>query len=71
MSLPAPRSATSAGYSVIGEPRREPKHFEILGKLGRAYQELHIEPDGEIRKIKLVSPDDHKWHSEIEGARAA
>jgi hypothetical protein len=63
------KATTSAGYEVIGEPRRKPKHFEVLGKKGAMFEELHIELDGDIRKAKSVSPDDHKWRSEIEGER--
>jgi hypothetical protein len=29
------KTAEGAGFQVIGEPRREPKHFEVLGKKGR------------------------------------
>lgn len=29
------KTAEGAGYQVIGEPRRKPKHFEVLGKKGR------------------------------------
>ena len=28
----ATKTAENAGYQVIGEPRRKPKHFEVLGK---------------------------------------
>ncbi len=64
------KAAKSAGFRVVGEARRKPKHFEVLGKKGRSYQELHIELDGEIRKAKPVPFDDHKWRDEIEGSRA-
>jgi len=66
----AKEAAAKAGYSIIGEPRRKPKHFEILGKKGRSFQELHIEIGGTLYKEKPVSADDHKWHAEIAGARA-
>jgi len=67
----ATKAATNAGYEVIGELRRKPKHFEALGKKEGLFAELHIELDGDIRKTKPVSPEDDKWRSEIEAARAS
>ena len=60
------KTAEDAGYQVIGGPRRKPKHFEVLGKKGAEFEELHIELDGGVRKTKPVSPHDHKWQSEME-----
>lgn len=65
------QATTNAGYEVIGEARRKPKHFEVLGKKGAAFEELHIELDGDIRKTKPIPPDDRKWRSEIEGISPA
>lgn len=64
------KAAVSAGYQVIGEVRRKPKHYEVLGKNAAAFAELPIELDGDIRKTKPVSPDDHKWKSTIERSNA-
>jgi hypothetical protein len=63
------KTAEDAGYQVVGGPHRKPKHFEVLGKKGAEFEELHIELDGGVRKTKLVSPHDHKWQSEMEQAR--
>ena len=63
------QAATNAGYEVIGGARRKPKHFEVLGKKGAAFAELHIELDGDIRKAKPVPPEDPKWRSEIEAIK--
>ena len=60
-------SAKAAGFAVLGTPRRKPKHFEVLGKRGRTYRELHIELDGRIRKSKPVARDDAKWASDLPG----
>jgi hypothetical protein len=60
------KTAEDAGYQVIGGPHRKPKHFEVLGKKGAEFEELHIELDGDVRKTKPVSPHDHKWRSEME-----
>ena len=60
------KTAEDAGYQVIGGPRRKPKHFEVLGKKGAEFEELHIELDGGVRKTKPVSQHDHKWQSEME-----
>jgi hypothetical protein len=67
----ATQAAMSAGYEVIGEPRRKPKHFEVLGRKRTLFAELHIELDGDIRKSKPVPPDGGKWRSEIEEAGAS
>src|SRR5579859_5038756 len=39
-------AAREAGFEPIGEPRRKPKHFEILGLRNGRHSELHIELDG-------------------------
>jgi len=62
------KAARAAGYETLGEPRRKPKHFEVLGRRDRQLTELHIELDGHIRKEKPVAHDDPKWS---EAARAA
>ncbi len=60
-------SAQYAGFAVVGSPRRKPKHFELLGRRGTEFTELHVELDGHIRKSKPVARDDHKWSAEIRG----
>lgn len=62
-------AAKAAGYTVVGEPRRKPKHFEVLGRRNKKLSELHIELDGHIRKVKPVERDDHKW-ADVAEARA-
>lgn len=59
------KSARAAGYEPIGEPRRKPKHFEVLGRRDNKLTELHIELGGHIRKVKDVEADDQKWQSAI------
>jgi hypothetical protein len=63
-------AANHAGYRVIGEACRKPKHFEVFGKKGAEFEELHIELDGDVRKTKPLSAYDRKWQSEIERAHA-
>lgn len=46
------KAARGAGYEPLGEPRRKPRHFEVLGRRDGAFVELHIELDGHIRKTK-------------------
>jgi hypothetical protein len=59
------KAARKAGFKVLGQPRRKPKHFEVLGvKKGEAV-ELHVELDGHIRKSKPVDKHDDKWSAEL------
>lgn len=55
------KAARAAGYATLGEPRRKPKHFEVLGQRDAHFTELHIELDGHIRKMKPVDRRDPKW----------
>jgi hypothetical protein len=54
-------AARAAGFATFGEPRRKPKHFEVLGERDAHFTELHIELDGHIRKMKPVDRQDPKW----------
>jgi hypothetical protein len=67
---PALKTAEANGFTVLGEPRRKPKHFEILGRdpAGDTV-ELHIELNGSLRKTRLVQDDDPKWATEIKVGR--
>jgi hypothetical protein len=55
------RAAKAAGFATHGEPRRKPKHFEVLGERDAHFTELHIELDGHIRKMKPADRHDPKW----------
>jgi hypothetical protein len=55
------KAARAAGFATLGEPRRKPKHFEVLGQRDAHFTELHIELDGHIRKMKPVDRHDPKW----------
>ncbi len=67
---PALKTAEANGFSVLGKPRRKPKHFELLGRDPAGdLVELHIELDGALRKTRPVLDDDPKWASEIEVGR--
>jgi hypothetical protein len=49
----AVRAAEKAGYYVVGEAQRKPKHFELRARDAKGNMvELHIELDGHIRKEK-------------------
>ena len=56
----ARESALQAGFEAIDEPRRKPKHFEVLGRKNGEFCELHIELNGKIRKTKPIVDED-KW----------
>jgi hypothetical protein len=60
-------SVRTAGFEILGSPRRKPKHFEVLGRRKGEFCELHVELDGHIRKSELVARDDQKWSSELAG----
>lgn len=67
--MAALKTAKSNGFTVLGEARRKPKHFEILGRDGAGdLVELHIELDGHLRKTKPVDAGDDKWQAEIKAA---
>ncbi len=51
--------ARVAGFEPIGEPRRRPKHVEVLARRDGRLFELHIASNGEIRKAKRVSDAEH------------
>lgn len=59
------KAARTAGFATHGEPRRKPRHFEVLGERDARFCELHIELDGRIRKAKPVDRDDPKWADAI------
>jgi len=63
---PALRTVETNGFTVLGVPRRKPKHFEILGrdKAGDLV-EMHVELDGTLRKTKPIDQEDGKWKAEI------
>lgn len=50
-----------AGYEVVGEPRPEKKHFEVLGKKDGKFYELHAHADGQLKAIHSVDASDPKW----------
>jgi hypothetical protein len=54
---------TKAGYEVVGEPRPEKKHFEVLAKKDGTYYEVHAHRDGELKAIHAVDAKDPKWAS--------
>jgi len=60
------RTVRAKGFVVLGEPRRRPKHFEILGRdAAGKLAELHIELDGAFRKMRPLHGGDPKWAMEL------
>lgn len=64
----AKQAVARAGFEPIGEPRRKPKHFEVLARKADTLVECHVAFDGHIRKEKPVEPSDHKWSHELNHA---
>ena len=65
-AAPALQTAERNGFTVLGKPRRRPKHFEVLGRdCAGDLVELHIELDGTLRKTRPVTADDEKWAGDI------
>jgi hypothetical protein len=60
------RAARDAGFEPLGQPRRKPKHFEVLGRRNRQLTELHIELNGHIRKARPVEATDPKWSETLQ-----
>lgn len=50
-----------AGYEVVGEPKPEKKHFEVLGKKDGKFFELHAHKGGDVKNIRTVDATDPKW----------
>jgi hypothetical protein len=55
------RAARDAVFEPLGQPRRKPKHFEVLARRDHQLTELHIELNGNILKMKPVENGDPKW----------
>ncbi|MEO6013411.1 MAG: hypothetical protein ABIQ30_07490 [Devosia sp.] len=51
----------NTGAEIIGEPRRGPKHYEVLAKRDGEVAEYHVHADGRIGKTKPVRPGEPKW----------
>ncbi|MCF4125128.1 hypothetical protein [Methylobacterium sp. SyP6R] len=50
----------AAGWTPTGEPRRKPKHVEVLARRGEGpWTELHVDAAGTIYREK--TPDADKW----------
>ncbi len=62
----AMKAARDAGFEPLGQPRRKPKHFEVLGRRDRRLTELHVELNGHIRKMKPVDDTDPKWSEALQ-----
>jgi hypothetical protein len=48
-------AVAAEGYAVEGEPKRKPKHFEIVGAKDGVRHEIHVEFDGKIRKANPLA----------------
>lgn len=50
------------GHTVVAEPHRKPKHFDVLAqdRQGR-HHEHHVTLDGKVKKTKDGDPDHAKW----------
>jgi hypothetical protein len=57
----AKEMVAKGGYEVVGEPRPEKKHFEVLGKKDGRYYEVHAHRDGSLKGIHRVDAKDPKW----------
>ncbi len=62
----AMKAARDAGFEPLGQPRRKPKHFEVLGRRNHRLTELHVELNGNIRKMKPVEDGDPKWSDALQ-----
>ena len=58
-----------AGLRPVGEPRRKPKHFEMLARDAEGrHHEIHVELDDTLRKRKPIAADDAKWAEVLKAA---
>ncbi len=62
-------AAEAAGLRPVGEPRRKPKHVEVLARDAEGrHHELHVALDGTLRHRKPVAADDAKWAEALTAA---
>lgn len=57
----AEKLAGDKGYAVVGEPKFEKQHFEMLGKKDNTFFELHAHRDGSLKEIRKVTKTDLVW----------
>lgn len=62
----AKKEATDGGYEVVGAPRAEKKHFEMLAKKDGKYFEVHAHRDGQLKGIREVDKSDPKWGTAVQ-----
>jgi hypothetical protein len=62
----AMKAARDAGFEPLCRPRRKPKHFEALGRRSHQLTELHVELNGNIRKMKPVEDGAPKWSDALQ-----
>jgi hypothetical protein len=58
------RAARDAGFEPLG--RGKPKHFEVLGRSNHQLTELHVELNGNSRKLKPIEDGDPKWSDALQ-----
>jgi hypothetical protein len=59
-------AVTREGFEVLGEPRRKPKHFQILGRSANGdFAKFQVGFGGAIRKHKPADIHQPKWQTAI------
>lgn len=63
------RTVEAYGYTVVGVPRRKPRHVEILGRgKGGEIVEFHVALDGTLRKSKPLRANEPEGGHETKTA---
>ena len=61
----ANKLVTDKGYELVGKLRPVDEHFELLGKKGGKFYELHAHRGGKLVRARLVDATDPKWGSSV------
>jgi len=61
----AMKIAADDGYAVIAEPRREKKHFQLLGKKDGKFFAFDAHRDGSLKALREVDKKDPTWGSSL------
>lgn len=60
-SADARKLVSAKGYEIVGEPKREKEHFQMLGRKDGTYFAVDAHRDGNVKVVGAVDKSDIKW----------